>query len=284
MPDNGTTTQTQPQAIQKFAPQPLSIEPESLTAAIDLCKRFADADIVPAALRRKPNDILVVALTGRDLGLSFAQSLRAIYVVNGRPSLSTQFKIAKAQQHPDCLYFRLVESAADKATWETHRRGEPAPVRITWTIEQAKTAGLIDKKDSIWKAYPENMLRWRAASALCDAVYADSVYGLPSTEEVRDMEPEPFTPLPRDVTPPPTPATVAPVDAEFKPVVEQPVPAPKPEENLLEKAHAAIAAAKTQADLSDVAGMLKDAPPAVRNNPDVRSHYAQRMAEIGGGK
>jgi hypothetical protein len=263
------TTEANPQTQMARS---IPLEPESLSQAIELSKILAQSALVPDALKGKPNDVLMIALTGRDLGLSFAQSIRAIYVVKGRPALSSAFKISRAQLHADCLYFRLVESTEEKATWETQRRGQPEPVRLTWTMAMAKKAGL--GGDS-WNKYGATMLRWRAGSALADAVYSDAMFGMPSVEE---LDPD-DSPLRRDVTPPPQPVYVsaskapeAVVDAEFT----QAEPA---EEDPVAKAHGWVAQAKDKAELSAVAELIAGLPQAARDA--VRPAYAARLAEFG---
>ncbi len=280
-------------AIQK---SPTPIEPENLTQAIELCGRLAQSAIIPESLRGKPNDLLVMLLTGRDLGLSAAESMRAIYVVKGRPALATAYKIARAKAHPDCEYLRLVESTPERATWEAKRRGEPGPTRLSWTIAQAKAAGLAGK--GTWAQYPDAMLRWRAASALVDAVFPDAAFGLlPSKEEIEDLAPE--SPLPRDVTPPkapepadapiaqsagPQPAAAPPPpveDAEFTDVSAAPEPTPAPTEDPIGKARGWIAQATTQSELEDVAGLIAALPKSVKDA--VRGDFAARKAALSGG-
>ncbi len=281
-----TQKQQQQTAIVPRPPTPL--DPENLGQAIQLCDRLAASAIVPESLRGKPNDLLVILLTGRDLGLSVAESMRAIYVVKGRPSLASAFKVARAKQHPGCQYFRLVESTPERATWETKRTGDPGPTRLTWTISQAKAAGLTGK--GTWAAFPEAMLRWRAASALVDAVFPDAAFGLlPSKEEVEDMAPE--SPLPRDVTPLRAPEAqdatplrapeAQPVeDAEFTEATGA-APEPEPTVNPIAKARGWIAQATTQAELDAVAGLIVALPKEVK--AAVRGDFAARKAALATG-
>lgn len=128
---------------------------------------------------KSKEDAFVRMATGLELGLSAMQSLRSIWVLNGKPSLGAELMVALCLQHPECEAFELKESTREKATWRTVRKGKET--LMTFTIEQARGAGLAGK--DVWKSYPETMLRWRCASALAKTVYPEKMMGLLSTEE-----------------------------------------------------------------------------------------------------
>jgi len=52
---------------------------------------------------------------------------------------------------------------------------------VTWTLEMAERAGLLNKQN--WKKYPEAMLWARAASQLCRMLFADCFAGATYTPE-----------------------------------------------------------------------------------------------------
>jgi hypothetical protein len=132
---------------------------------------------VPQALRNKPEDTLVVLLTGRELGFGAMQSLRGINVIQGKGVLGADTMGALVMSRRDvCGHLSLVETTADHATYATQRTGAPKPVTMTYTIAQAKQAGLATKDN--WKNHPDAMLRARCLSAICRAVYPDLVAGL----------------------------------------------------------------------------------------------------------
>ena len=181
-------------AWTKFDP----LASESLTPALKLADALAKSDLVPTAYRGKPENILLATITGQELGLGVAQSLRAMHIIEGKPTLSADAMGALCLRHADvCEYLTLVESTDEKATYETRRRGAPSPVRLTYTIAQATAAGLINKTN--WKAYRASMLRARCESAICRAVYPDLVLGVYDPDELADAE-QPTRVEPRDVT------------------------------------------------------------------------------------
>lgn len=128
-----------------------------------------------------PEAILGVMMTGRSFGLDAVTSLRSFHNIKGKASPSAQLLIGLVKRSPTCEWFRLVESTPEKATWETKRRDEPEPTRITFTIEQARLAGLLGNDN--WKKRPDTMLRWRAGVELARVVYPDLVTGLYTPDE-----------------------------------------------------------------------------------------------------
>lgn len=127
----------------------------------------------------------VILLTGAELGLSPMQSLRGIYVIDGKPVLSADLMVAVVKRSDVCVYWRTVESTDTSCTVETQRDREPAPARKTWTRADAERAGLLGKKP--WQQYPSDMLRHRAAAALAREVYPDLLLGLYTPDEIEPI-------------------------------------------------------------------------------------------------
>jgi hypothetical protein len=139
-------------------------------------------------------------MQGRELGLQPMQSLRGINVIKGKPTVAADLMGALVQSHPSgvCEYLLLTESSATRASYETRRKGAPRPVTMSYTMEQARTAGNAGKDN--YKLHAEAMLRARALSAICRAVYQDIVYGLYVTGEI-PAENDEATYVDADVTP-----------------------------------------------------------------------------------
>lgn len=135
-----------------------------------------------------PEAIMAIVMTGRAIGLDATTSLRQFDLIEGRPSPKAQLLVGLVKKFPDCEYFLLVESTPEKSTYETKRKGDPEPTRITYTIEQAKTAGHVMGREGVKKNWrdPATMLRWRCAVALARIVYPDVVAGLYAVEEFDD--------------------------------------------------------------------------------------------------
>ena len=73
----------------------------------------------------------------------------------------------------------------DKIADATFRHAQGGALRITWTIEQARSAGLAAKDN--WKNYPRAMLRARCIAEGVRAVYPAAIGGLLVAEEASDL-------------------------------------------------------------------------------------------------
>jgi hypothetical protein len=144
---------------------------------------IASSSLAPEALRGKPQDALLVLMTGRELGIGPMQALRMVTVIRGRVTLSADATIALVRRSDQCVEWRMVESTAERATYSTTRRGDASPTVLTWTMEQARVAGLV-RGGGQWQTYPEAMLRARCAAALARIVYPDLVAGVYDPDEL----------------------------------------------------------------------------------------------------
>jgi len=161
---------------------------------LDDVERLAKIAVASGLCRvRRPEEAAVILLTGRELGLSPMQSLRGIYVVSGSPVLSADLLVAVVRRSGLCASWRVTESTEDRCTITTTRQGETEPQSRTWTMADARKAGVTGKP--IWSQYPRTMLRHRCAADLAREVYPDVVLGLYDPEElggepqVRDEQP-----------------------------------------------------------------------------------------------
>ena len=124
----------------------------------------------------------VILMTGRELGLQPMQSLRGIYVVDGKPTLSADMMVAVIRGSGLCESWCVVESTAERCTITTRRRGEQHDASRTWTRADADRAGVTGK--DTWRKYPAAMLRHRCASDLARQEYPDVLLGLYDPEEL----------------------------------------------------------------------------------------------------
>lgn len=177
--------QTQPKAIVR---QVTPLVPTNLDEAWRLSDGLSRSSLVPPQYQGHPENVLAAFYMAQDLGVSAMQAMREIYVVKGRPTASSALKTALVRQSHLCILWECVETTRERATFRTQRQGDQKPTTLSFTIEQAKQAGLYPgKPDSAWNSYPENMLRARAASFLADLVYPDVVKGLKTPEEVEEQ-------------------------------------------------------------------------------------------------
>jgi len=126
-----------------------------------------------------------VLLKGHELGFTPMASAGSIAIIKGKVSLSADATVALCKRSPACLYLRLVASTEEVATYETQRAGDPAPTTLSYTIAQARTAGLTGSQT--WRAHAPAMLRARCGAAIARAVYPDLVAGIYDPDEVAEI-------------------------------------------------------------------------------------------------
>lgn len=184
-------------AIVKVMDAKPMLDPRAAVAArsLDDVNRLAQA-IAKAGLYgvKSVDEAMIRMVTGMELGLSALQSIRGVFVIStggkNMPGLYADVMVAICKSRPDvCEYFQLIESTGQKATYATKRRGAPSETRMTFTIEEARNAGLAGK--DVWKSYGPAMLRARCSSALSRVEYPDLLNGLYSIEELQDMRASP---------------------------------------------------------------------------------------------
>lgn len=211
-----------------------------LTEAAELARAVADTDFVPKTLRRNQAAITAAIMYGDEVGLPPMQALAKIAVIDGKPSLAaeSQRALILAAGH----FIWIEDHTKSKVTWAGKRRDAPIEqtVRISWTMDDARTAGVVGKDN--WRKYPRAMLSARASADLARAIFADVIGGLAATEELDDgFQPETIEPEPESAAPktssrrrratdpiPPVVAPTPPGDPEAPP--EPPLPEDPPAE------------------------------------------------------
>jgi len=171
----------------------LAFEPRDIADAVRLAQILVASRLLPRSIAT-PEAAFAVICTGRELGLTAMQSLRSIHIIEGKPTMSADLMVALCKKSSVCRYFRLVESTAERAVYETARRDDPEPTRLAFTMHEAQAAGVSGKDN--WKRFPAAMLRARAASALVRAVYPDVLLGVYDSDSGELEEPLDATPAP----------------------------------------------------------------------------------------
>jgi len=162
------------------------LEPRTLDAAYELAETLAKTKMCKIA---SPEDALARILTGRELGLTAMQSIRGVYMVDGRPGLDASLMQGLCLQSALCEEFYCIEDTDTRVTYRVKRRGRPAR-NITWTIEDARRAQLLDRGEdpskNNWNKYPRQMLHARCKAEGSRAEFPERMFGLLSREEMMD--------------------------------------------------------------------------------------------------
>lgn len=158
------------------------LEPRSMKETIALAKYMFESRLFSAY--GTPQAVMSTLIAGRELGLQAMASLRAIHIIEGKPTLSSDLIRALIIRSGKAEYFRIKSRSAKEATFVTKRIGDPE-VELTYTIEEATLAGLVKEKSG-WVKSPADMLVARAGSKLARLVYPDVVHGIYTREELEE--------------------------------------------------------------------------------------------------
>ena len=168
------------------------LEPRSMNDAVRLAQRMHDSHMFSAY--GTPQAVLSTVLLGRELGMPAMAALRTVHIIEGKHSLSADLMVALVLKSGLAEYFQMVESNDSICSYTTRRKGTPMPTSLSYTIEQAEQAGLLQPtrsgKPSNWDKMPKQMLRARAKSELARLEYPDLLAGLYTPEELRDAKAE----------------------------------------------------------------------------------------------
>lgn len=167
--------------------RPQAIVPHDMDSAYRLAKAICIAGMAPKGMDT-PEKCMIAIMRGMEVGLTPFMALDKIAIVNGRPTIWGDGALGLVRGSGLCEFVReKIEGKDDArvAVCEVKRRGEPEPIRRTFSATDAKKAGLWGKAGP-WQQYQERMLQMRArAFALRDG-FADVLGGLYLKEEIDD--------------------------------------------------------------------------------------------------
>lgn len=130
---------------------------------------------------KTPEQALALMLVAQAEGAHPATITQDYDIIQGKAARKTHSVLARFQKMGGtCEWHELTDRIAD-ATF-SHKSG--GALRITWTFEQAKNAGLTGKDN--WKNYPRAMLRARCIAEGIRAVYPAAIGGMMVSEEAQD--------------------------------------------------------------------------------------------------
>jgi len=170
-----------------------ALEPVSQSAAYALCELMVSSGQFGL---KTTAEAMGKVMYGRNIGMPFMQSLQRLHSIEGKIGVDAESLHALCLKSPLCEYFDpvLAECSADKAVFVTKRVGRPEQT-LTYTIEEAEAAGLVDrgkdeeqKRKSNWNAYRRDMLRARCKATLAKLIYPDVTQGFYSKEELEGLE------------------------------------------------------------------------------------------------
>lgn len=155
-----------------------------LPAVGDLAAKIAGTEFVPDSMRGKPAVVAAAILYGRELSLPPMTALRSIHVIKGTPSLKPEAMRAMVLAAGHDL--RFDEMTSSRCVITGRRKGQEQSTTVTYTMDDAKRAGLAGQQQ--YQKMPRQMLAARATAELCRLIFADVIGGLMADVEVDDIE------------------------------------------------------------------------------------------------
>lgn len=183
-------TETKEVAIKQSA----SIEAAfSSMANFEIAQRMAralsESDLVPKIYYKNVANCIVALEIAQRCQASVLMVMQNLYVIQGRPSWSSQYIIAalNACGRFSPLRFKMEDNNQKCTAFVTELESGVTIEGPSVSIAMAKQEGWYDKNGSKWKTMPELMLRYRAA-AFFGRLYAPEVLmGLKTREEEEDI-------------------------------------------------------------------------------------------------
>jgi hypothetical protein len=146
--------------------------PQSFDSMMRVAEMLASSDLVPAAYRRKPANVLVATLAGLAFGWDPTMSMRSFHTIDGTPSLKPEIMLALVRQAGHSV---TGSTGVEGATVTGKRRDTGDEMTFTFGPSEAKAAGLSSGKN--YQKYAASMYWARALSQLARMLFPDVVLG-----------------------------------------------------------------------------------------------------------
>jgi hypothetical protein len=154
-----------------------------LMEQMEYAKAVAAGTLLPEAYRNKPANVLIAVGLGSAMGLSPAESLYRIDVIQGKPTASAELIATNVRKAGHKL---RVKGDDQSCTATVIRADDPDfPFVVTRDAAWAQRMGLASKDN--YKKQIGTMLQWRAITAVARLACPEALYGVAYTpDEIRD--------------------------------------------------------------------------------------------------
>lgn len=167
--------------IIKHEPQQLSMQDQMQFAQL-----VTEGSMVPKDYKGQPANAMIAIGLGQSMGLSPAESLYRIDVIQGKPTASAELIASNIRKAGHVLRVEVDEqNTSVRAT--VYRADDPEFAHtVTRDMNWAKQMGLVSKDN--YKRQPLTMLQWRAISGVGRLACPEALYGVQYTpDELGDM-------------------------------------------------------------------------------------------------
>lgn len=151
----------------------------------EYAKVISRSDIVPKSYAGKPSNVLVAMDFGQSMGLTPAESLYRIHVIQGTPTMSGELIASCVRLAGHKLRVKTDEKA-ESVSCTIIRKDDPEfPFTVTRDMAWAKRMGLANRPQ--YRMQPLTMLQWRAVTACARIACPECLFGAGYTpEEIED--------------------------------------------------------------------------------------------------
>lgn len=190
-------------------------------------KAVAAASFLPDDFKGKPANCLIAMDMAARLRMAPLTIFQQLYIVKGKPSWASQFLIG---QFNSCGRFTAIKYRM------TGAKGKGDYGCVAYTTEKATneviegpevTMAMASNWGPLWRTVPELMLRYRAATYLIRTTAPEIGMGLPTSDELEDINATPKPEIPK-----PAPINVTPKAP--KPEAPKPMPPIEPPTTAIE--------------------------------------------------
>ena len=144
--------------------------------------------LAPVSLRGRPQDVLIVLLRGRELGIPPMAAMAGIHVIDGRAVLSADLMVGVAMASGLCSAWSVVESTDERAVVEASRTSPTRTERVVWTRADSERAGLFrptkSGAPSNHTRFPAQMFVARAQAIMARRLFPERLVGLYTADEL----------------------------------------------------------------------------------------------------
>lgn len=154
-----------------------------------------------------PQQVIFMIMAGKELGMGPMWSVQNLLIVDGKVSAKAESMLALVFKNCPGAQINFLQNDATACRLEASRPGGKMQP-FGFSMDDAKQARL-DGKDN-WKKYPRAMLRSRAVSEMCRALFPEAIAGICSytPEEILDMRDDPKSEPERVTIHPPIPVQI----------------------------------------------------------------------------
>lgn len=164
---------------------------ETFTNAMQIATQLSKSDMIPAQYKGKPENCVIALELSNRLNASPFEIMQNTYIVQGKPSWSSQFIISRINscaKFEGSLKFKFNEDKTACFAYITEKATGEKLIGPAVTMQMAQAEGWFNKNGSKWKTMPQVMLRYRAATFFSRLYCPEIMFGMYTQDEIQDIK------------------------------------------------------------------------------------------------